>query len=55
MGETEFCANWIIRSIDVYLLAVLMINVIIIVLMVSADLIIVQIVVGWVVVVSLGP
>ena len=53
MEYTELCADCSIWSISIELIAVLMINVIIIVFMVSADHIVVRIVVGWVVVVDL--
>ena len=54
VGQTELGAYWIIRHINVEMLAVLIMNVIIYVIVVSADYIIVRIVVSWVVVVSLG-
>ena len=54
MKYTEFCADLSIWCINVELLAVLNINVIMIVFMVSDDFIIVWILVGLVVVVSLG-
>ena len=54
MGQTELCPNWSIWRIIVELLTVFMINVIMIVIVVSDDSTVVQILVGLVVVVSLG-
>ena len=50
--QNKLCANWSIRRIIFGLLAVLIMNVIIYVVVVSADSVVVRIVVSWVVVVS---
>ena len=52
MGLTEFYVKRSIWSIGAELLEVLMKNMIMIVLMMSSDRIVVQILVGWVVIVS---
>ena len=54
VGQTELCADWSIRLVIVKLHVDLMINMIIIVIVVSDDILVVWFVVDWVVVVSLG-